>query len=106
MAAKEYGAAVTALACMAVLAMVAPASSIPPANVEPKEALRLHLLDTCVVNASRRFEPTETFAKDCDCATQRTIREVSDEQIALFADRGRIDRDLQASFADNFAACL
>lgn len=105
MAVMGRGAATAALTGLAMVAMALPASSIPPTNVEPREALRLHLLDTCVMNASRQFEPTENFARDCDCATKRTIREVSEEQIAFFADRGRIDRDLQASFSDHFAAC-
>lgn len=105
MAVMGRGAVIAALAAGTIAAMALPASSIPPPNVEPREALRLHLLDTCVMNASRQFEPTENFARDCDCATKRTIRDVSEEQIASFADRGRIDRDLEASFSANFAAC-
>ena len=95
-----------ALAGAMVLATaLSPALAIPEPQVQPREAMRLHLLDTCVINSSRTNESTVNYADRCRCATDRTMCSITEEEVASIGNRRGIAGSVEASFNENWQRC-
>ena len=81
------------------------AYSAPDPQVPPREAMRLHLLDTCVINSSRTNDSSVNYTDRCRCATDRTMRALSEEEIASLEAWGGVAGSVETAFNENWQRC-
>ncbi|MEO1198267.1 MAG: hypothetical protein AAFX39_03375 [Pseudomonadota bacterium] len=94
------------LIAIVLMALTIPALAVPAAEVAPREAMRLHLLDTCVINSNRQNDNASVnFADRCRCATDRTMRGLNEEEIASLEGWGGVSRSVEDAFNQNWEAC-
>ncbi|MCB1477751.1 MAG: hypothetical protein KDJ62_02530 [Rhodobiaceae bacterium] len=71
----------------------------------PRERARLIMLDQCVESSSNRGNLFEEIAKNCRCASGRTAKKLSDDEVAAVVSADKLTGSATRVWNEQMKAC-